>query len=72
MGRRDGYRSLRSGVTLKLSDSHRALTLRIASMFFRQGLNTNEIAQALSMPESEIWNRMSLAKEILRQQELDA
>lgn len=50
---------------------HRALTMRIASMFYRHRMNTNEIAKILSMPESEIWNRMNLAHEIWRQQVIE-
>lgn len=50
--------------TLTADKSHRLQTLRMASMFHRGGLNTNEIAKVLSMPESEIWNRMDLAREI--------
>ena len=55
--------------TLTLPSSHRALTLRIASYFFRNRMNTNQIAEALSMPEAEIWNRMNLSHSIWREQE---
>ncbi len=55
-------------MTLALPDTSRTLTLRIASMFHRHAMNTNQIAHALSVPESMVWNHMGLARDIWRRQ----
>jgi hypothetical protein len=52
--------------TVALPSTHRVQTMQIASLFFRKGMNTTQIAKVMSLTEAEIWNRMDITRIIWR------